>query len=167
MLSIALFHIQISVKIIKFFDIFGVYILFLILDFLQDANQDTQWNDALRKHGIIPQKKEAEVTEDQIVNLIDQAASKHSNGQSNIADLGLDELDLLEDEEDERILLEYRNKRIAEIKALMAKSKFGDVKEISAPEYKEEVNNAGEEVWVVLHLYQHRYLYSINGKRIF
>jgi hypothetical protein len=122
---------------------------------MQDTNQDTEWSDALRKHGIITQKKEAEVTEDQIVNLIDQAASKHSNGQSNMSHLGLDELDLLEDEEDERILLEYRNKRMAEIKALMAKSKFGDVKEISAPEYKEEVNNAGEEVWVVLHLYQH------------
>ncbi|KAK2702225.1 viral IAP-associated factor homolog [Artemia franciscana] len=116
-----------------------------------DAHEDTQWNDALRKHGIIPQKKVAEVREDKIT---DQAASRYINS-NNIADLGLAELDLLEDEEDERILLEIRNKRIAEIKALMTKSKFGDIKEISAPEYKEEVNNAGDEVWVVLHLYQH------------
>lgn len=66
----------------------------------------------------------------------------------------MDELDELEDSEDERVLLEYRNKRIYELKLLASKEKFGSVLEISAPDYVKEVNQAGEGVWVVLHLYK-------------
>ena len=37
---------------------------------MQDPNEDTEWNDILRAKGIIPEKpKEAEVTEDDIVNV--------------------------------------------------------------------------------------------------
>lgn len=69
----------------------------------------------------------------------------------------LDELDELEDEEDERILLEYRRKRIAEMKELANKSKYGQVNEITAKDYVQEVNNAGEDIWVILHLYKPGY----------
>lgn len=34
------------------------------------------------------------------------------------------------------------------------KSKFGEVLEITAQDYVEEVNKAGADVWVVLHLYE-------------
>ena len=71
-----------------------------------------------------------------------------------LEDMTLDELDELEDEEEERILLQYRKARIAEIKSLQAKSNYGDVREISAEDYVAQVNNAGEGVWVVLHLYK-------------
>ena len=47
---------------------------------MQDPNADTEWNDALRRHGIIPQKKEVEVTEDQIVQLLD-ATIKEKTGK--------------------------------------------------------------------------------------
>lgn len=40
------------------------------------------------------------------------------------------------------------------MKALQMKSKFGEVNEISAVEYVQEVNKAGEGIWVVLHLYK-------------
>lgn len=73
----------------------------------------------------------------------------------------LDELDELEDEEDEKILLEYRNKRIAELKELASKSKYGEVKEISGEDYVQEVNNAGDDVWVVLHLYKPGYEFHL------
>jgi len=43
------------------------------------------------------------------------------------------------------------------MKALQAKSKFGDVREISAVDYVDEVNKAGDDVWVVLHLYKSGY----------
>lgn len=33
-------------------------------------------------------------------------------------------------------------------------AKFGDVMEISAVDYVQEVNQAGDGVWVVLHLYK-------------
>lgn len=68
--------------------------------------------------------------------------------------LNLDELDELEDSEDETVLLEYRNKRIAELKALADRKKYGTVGEISAQDYVSEVNKAGEGIWVILHLYK-------------
>lgn len=66
----------------------------------------------------------------------------------------MDELDELEDEEDERVMLEYRQKRIAEMRELASKSKYGSVTEISAQDYVQEVNKAGEDIWVILHLYK-------------
>lgn len=74
-----------------------------------------------------------------------------------MSQLNLDELDELEDSEDEAILLEYRRKRIAEIRALADKSKFGSVLEISGQDYVNEVNKAGDGIWVVLHLYKQGY----------
>ena len=47
-----------------------------------------------------------------------------------------------------------RQKRIAEMKAMQLKSKYGEVNEISAVDYVQEVNKAGEGIWVVLHLYK-------------
>ena len=55
--------------------------------------------------------------------------------------MDLDELDELEDDEEERILEQYRRQRMAQIKDLQAKSKYGDVREISAEDYVAEVWN--------------------------
>ena len=66
----------------------------------------------------------------------------------------LDELDELEDEEEERVLEMYKKQRIAEMKALQEKSKYGEVKEITGEDYIREVNKAGDGVHVVLHLYR-------------
>lgn len=66
----------------------------------------------------------------------------------------LDELDELEDEEEEAVLAQYREQRMAEIRALQAKATFGDVREISAEDYVAQVNRAGEGIHVVLHLYK-------------
>ena len=41
--------------------------------------------------------------------------------------------------------------------AAQSKAKFGSVKEISAVDYVDEVNKAGDGVWVVLHLYKTGY----------
>ena len=46
---------------------------------------------------------------------------------------------------------------MAEIVAAQAKAKYGSVKEISAVDYVDEVNKAGEGVWVILHLYKTGY----------
>ncbi|CAN7996150.1 unnamed protein product, partial [Ixodes hexagonus] len=124
----------------------------------QNPNEDTQWNDVLRQKGIIPPKKEdteKAFTEDEIVNIVESTVHEKLNGaQKAIEDLSLEELDELEDEEDERFLLQYRQKRLADIQATLQKSRYGDVREISADDYVEQVNKAGEGVWVVLHLYQ-------------
>ena len=78
---------------------------------MQDPNEDTEWNDVLRAKGILPPKqKEIEVSEDQIVNLIEDAVSRRTGEKvvKNYEDMTLDELDEFEDEEDERVLAEYR-----------------------------------------------------------
>eukprot|EP00047_Mylnosiga_fluctuans_P003915 m.231662 g.231662 ORF g.231662 m.231662 type:complete len:434 (-) comp12249_c0_seq1:117-1418(-) len=127
---------------------------------MQDPNADTEWNDILRAKGILPPKpkSEAEITEEQLIALAEEAAqrviAKTETGEKDIEDLSLDELDELEDEETERIAQEYRARRIAEMKAQASKSKFGEIINITAKEYKQEVNNAGKGIWVVLFLYK-------------
>jgi len=121
---------------------------------MQDPNEDTEWNDVLRAKGIIPEKpKEKEVTEDEIVSMLEKTI-KEKSGAKDMEDMTLDELDELEDDEEERVLEQYRQQRIAQIKALQQKSRFGDVREISAVDYVAEVNKAGEGIYVVLHLYK-------------
>lgn len=121
---------------------------------MQDPNEDTEWNDILRRKGIIPEKPK-EVTEEQIVDIVENTINEKTGCAPNdLENKTLDELDELEDEEDEKVLLEYRRKRIAEMKELANKSKYGEVKEISAEDYVQEVNNAGDDIWVILHLYK-------------
>lgn len=121
---------------------------------MQNPNEDTEWNDILRAKGILPQK-EKEISEDDIVNMIENTIEqKQASREKQLSELDLDGLDELEDSEDEAVLLNYRNKRIAEMKALADRSKFGTVREISGVDYVSEVNKAGEGIWVVLHLYK-------------
>ncbi|XP_058461515.1 viral IAP-associated factor homolog [Malaya genurostris] len=120
---------------------------------MQDPNEDTEWNDVLRAKGIIPPKKEKEITEDDIIGMIENTIEQKQNGDKDLAKLALDELDELEDSEDEAVLLEYRKKRIAEMQALAQRAKFGSVVEISGQDYVEEVTKAGSDIYVILHLY--------------
>ncbi|CAG9770990.1 unnamed protein product [Ceutorhynchus assimilis] len=120
---------------------------------MQNPNEDTEWNDILRAKGIIPQK-EKEITEDSIISMLEDTIEKKTQvGNRQESSEDDDDLDSL-DSEDEAVLLQYRKNRIAEMKALSERSKFGYVGEISAPEYVNEVNKAGEGIWVVLHLYK-------------
>ncbi|XP_060821120.1 viral IAP-associated factor homolog isoform X2 [Bombus pascuorum] len=121
---------------------------------MQNPNEDTEWNDILRRKGIIPEK-EKEVTEDQIVNIVEKTVNeKTGHVINNLENMTLDELDELEDEEDEIALFKYRMKRIEEMKKLAGKPTFGEVIEITSRDYIQEVNKAGENVWVILHLYK-------------
>jgi hypothetical protein len=43
---------------------------------------------------------------------------------------------------------------LEELKEAQQKARFGSVKEISKVDYVSEVNKAGEDVWVVLHVYK-------------
>lgn len=123
---------------------------------MQDPNADTEWNDVLRAKGILPPKEEKEVTEDDIVGMLEQTIQEKNQGKS-MEQMSLDELNLNEDdvdEEEERIFEAYRRQRMQEIAAAQNKGKFGSVREISKDEYVREVNKAGEGVWVVLHVYK-------------
>lgn len=41
----------------------------------QNPNEDTEWNDVLRAKGILP-PKEKEISEDEIVNMIEETIQK-------------------------------------------------------------------------------------------
>lgn len=74
--------------------------------------------------------------------------------EKQLSELDLDGLDELEDSEDEAVIEQYRQRRIAELKRLAEKQRFGGVQEISGQDYVQEVNKAGEGIWVVIHLYK-------------
>ncbi|XP_026486695.1 viral IAP-associated factor homolog [Vanessa tameamea] len=121
---------------------------------MQNPNEDTEWNDVLRSKGILP-PKEKEISEAEIVNMIEETIHKNqAEKEKKLSELDLDGLDELEDSEDEAVIEEYRRKRIAELKKLSEKPRFGEVREVSGQDYVQEVNKAGEGIWVVIHLYK-------------
>jgi hypothetical protein len=74
-----------------------------------------------------------------------------------LASMNISQLDELADdcEEDEDKLLDfYRQRRLAEIKIAQMRNKFGDVNEIIKADWVREVTEASETAWVVCHLYQ-------------
>ncbi|XP_027131957.1 phosducin-like protein 3 isoform X1 [Larimichthys crocea] len=117
----------------------------------KDPNEDTEWNDILRKKGILPPKEVPKEDEEEELALQQQSIVK------TYEDMTLEELDDNEDEfgeEDEAAIEMYRQKRLAEWKATQMKNVFGEIVEISGQDYVKEVNKAGEGIWVVLHLYK-------------
>jgi len=122
---------------------------------MMNPNEDTEWNDVLRAKGIIPEKqKEAEITEDQIQALLDQTIKQRTTEGKDAEEMNLEELDEAEDDLDERVFAEYRRKRIEEMRALQKAATYGDVLEITGREWVREVNQAGQDVSVVVHLYK-------------
>ena len=82
-----------------------------------DPNEDTEWNDILRLHGIIPERPPSPTAELEAA-LEEAIVKQHDNRLEN---KDLDELDELEDEEDEDFLNHYKQKRMAELKKISEK----------------------------------------------
>ncbi|NXG29005.1 PDCL3 protein, partial [Dromaius novaehollandiae] len=121
-----------------------------------DPNEDTEWNDILRKKGILPPKEDLkereQAKEDEQLRILQQKSLVKT-----YKDMTLEELEENEDEfneEDEKAIEKYRQQRLAEMKAAQMKNKFGEVLEISGKDYVQEVTKAGKGIWVVLHLYK-------------
>nr|XP_015200898.1 PREDICTED: phosducin-like protein 2 isoform X1 [Lepisosteus oculatus] len=116
---------------------------------MQDPSEDTEWNDILRRFGIIPPKEEPP----------DESEGQPSGDEdgSEYERMGLAELEEAEDEfseEDQRALESYRRRRLAEWRARAGGRRFGQLREIQGDQYVREVTAAGEHLWVVLHLYR-------------
>ncbi|KAJ2761595.1 phosducin [Coemansia sp. BCRC 34490] len=115
-----------------------------------NPEEDTEWNDILRKHGILPQQ--VKITQNDIYDsAVEQAREEESK---RLEKLDLDELDELEDEEEDEVLHQYRQQRLAEMQAQLDKEKFGELTQISEPDYKKEVTLASKESWIVVHLFR-------------
>lgn len=114
-----------------------------------NPNEDTEWNDILRAHGVIPER--APSPSAQLEAALEESIQKaHDN---RLDDKTLDELEDLEDDEDEAFLEIYKQKRMAEITSMASKEKFGSLQSISKPDYTDEVTNASKNgVYVFLHI---------------
>ncbi|CAH2223171.1 phosducin 3 [Pelobates cultripes] len=113
----------------------------------KDPNADTEWNDILRKHGIVPPKetpKDEEAEEEDVLQQ-QSVVKTYETLEENEDDFN---------EEDEHAIELYRLQRIAQWQATQVKNKFGEVGEISGQDYVREVTEAGKGIWVILHLYK-------------
>ncbi|XP_075708793.1 phosducin-like protein 3 [Rhinoderma darwinii] len=119
---------------------------------MQDPNADTEWNDILRRKGILPPKEVPKEDEEEEAEIL-----KQQSVVKTYEDMTLEELDENEDEfseEDERAIELYKKQRLAQWQAAQIKNKFGEVLEISGQDYIQEVTNARKDLWVILHLYK-------------
>ncbi|KIV77839.1 hypothetical protein PV11_09618 [Exophiala sideris] len=115
---------------------------------VDDPNADTEWNDILRKHGIIPEKpKDPEPIIQEA--LLEAAQRAHEN---RLEDKDLDELAELEDEEDEAFLEQYRRQRLAELSSLEKKSVYGQVYGLQKPDYARDVTDESSKAFVMVNL---------------
>ncbi|KAL1894600.1 Proteolipid protein 2 [Ceratocystis pirilliformis] len=105
---------------------------------IDDPDADTEWNDILRQHKIIPEKPPSPtpMIEEAMLEARKLAHENRLEGKE------IDELDELEEEEDDKFIEIYRQKRMQEIAALQKKSAHGTVYPISKPEYFKEVTEA-------------------------
>ncbi|CEL52277.1 hypothetical protein RSOLAG1IB_00817 [Rhizoctonia solani AG-1 IB] len=77
---------------------------------MQNPNEDTEWNDILRKHGIIPERPKTPPSPSP------PASPTISDKLKGASDSALKELeDDAGDSETERIVQEYRRKRMQEL----------------------------------------------------
>ncbi|AMD18561.1 HBL341Wp [Eremothecium sinecaudum] len=119
-----------------------------------DETEDTEWNDILRQHGVIPERPPSPTA--QLEEAIEEALQKQHDNRLEGKDFS--DLEELEDDEDEEFLEFYKQKRMAELQKLHQKSRFGQVFHITKPEYNEEITQCsmgkaeGEGVYVFAHL---------------
>ncbi|OGM39844.1 Phosducin family protein [Aspergillus bombycis] len=135
-----------------------------------NPNEDTEWNDILRKHGIIPEKPQD--PEPLIQEALVEAERKAY--ENRLEDKDLDELDELEDEEDEEFLEQYRygaadtlqasygrttianpvcrKQRLAELSTLQKTSLYNQVYPLQKVDYGREVTEASNNAFVLVHL---------------
>lgn len=116
------------------------------------AKESTEWDDILKSKGIIPEKTPEELAEEALHELVEETVEHYDPHENkNIETL---EEDLEEaDSDEERILEQYRDKRIAQMRQEAMKPKFGPgVTYVAASDWKAEVTEARDDVFVVVHL---------------
>ncbi|KAH7914065.1 thioredoxin-like protein [Hygrophoropsis aurantiaca] len=104
-----------------------------------NPNEDTEFNDALRKYGIIPQKEAPPASPSpppspQLEDVLDDFTDKE------LLELGED----VKDDDLERTINAYRRQRIAEEKKEQKRARFGRVYPIGRDDYTKEVTEASK-----------------------
>ncbi|KAF2131897.1 phosducin family protein [Dothidotthia symphoricarpi CBS 119687] len=113
---------------------------------VDDPNADTEWNDILRKHGVIPEKPPSPTAK--LQEAVEEALKvAHEN---RLEGKDLDELDALEDDEDEDFLEVYRQKRLAELSTITNASVYNQVYHLQKPDYSRDVTETSQNAFVLV-----------------
>ena len=129
------------------------------------TGETTEWEDILIKKGITTK---AQVLVNKGLNPDDYLTDQELGKELGIDELtkqeevdplslaSLDELDeLLEEEDDnEKAINAYRDKRLQELREQQARNRWGSVYEIGRDDWISEVTECSKSCWVIVHLYQ-------------
>ncbi|VDO00200.1 unnamed protein product [Rodentolepis nana] len=116
--------------------------------------EDTEFNAILREKGILPALPKPK---EETPPPSPETQRRNAVQRMNYNEL-TDKIEALEDqggdeiEEDVKFLELYRQKRIEEMKQAALRAKFGTYGEVNKADWTQAVNNAGEGVYVVVHL---------------
>lgn len=113
---------------------------------VDNPEADTEWNDILRKHGVIPEKPpdpEPMIQE----ALVEARRLAHEN---RLEGKNLDELDELEDEEDDAFLDQYRKQRLNELSTIAQSSVYNQVYPLQKVDYAKDVTEESQKAFVVV-----------------
>ncbi|KAL9100694.1 MAG: hypothetical protein Q9163_003958 [Psora crenata] len=113
-----------------------------------DPNADTEWNDILRRHGIIPEKPPSPTP---VIQEALHEACKQAH-ENRLETKDINELNDLEDEEDDAFLERYRQQRLAELSTVSKTSLFNQVYPLQKPDYSIDVTEASTKSFVLVHL---------------
>ncbi|KAG8719793.1 hypothetical protein FRC08_001980 [Ceratobasidium sp. 394] len=104
---------------------------------MQNPNEDTEWNDILRAQGILPPRPKTPPTPSP------PGSPTISEKLQDASDAALKELeDDAPDSDTERVVQEYRRKRMQELRREERKGRFGEILPIGRDDYKREVTEA-------------------------
>ncbi|WFD29642.1 Proteolipid protein 2 [Malassezia sp. CBS 17886] len=106
-----------------------------------DPAEDTEFHDALRAHGIIPQKPPSREPSPEPPSAAERTEA--ARRQASVADLD-EELETADDDE-ERILRRLRQERLHDMAAAQRSARFGRVFPVARPDYTREVTDASRE----------------------
>ncbi|KAI9230463.1 MAG: thioredoxin-like protein [Piptocephalis tieghemiana] len=118
---------------------------------MSNPEEDTEWNDILRTHKIIPEKGPSDRD---IFYAVADAEVERRRQTNPLEDEDLEGLEELEDDFDDEVIQEYRRKRMQEMQDQASNRRFGDVRYINKPDWVREVTEASQDVHVVVHMYK-------------
>lgn len=119
----------------------------------------TEWDDILVKKGIktmesILEDKGLDFTE-HMDKYKDKSEKVVLTTEEILSGADLEDLDVIEDVlDDERALQDYREARLKELREKRARDRYGLVKDIDKADWTREVNDASQNTWVIVHMFQ-------------
>ncbi|KZO95255.1 thioredoxin-like protein [Calocera viscosa TUFC12733] len=104
-----------------------------------NPDEDTEFNDALRKHGILPPKAASPRT---------PSPEPGPSFTEQLDDIDVDELDELADDandsETERFMRQYQRQRMSAMRADAGGARFGTIKPIGRDDYTRDITDASK-----------------------